>query len=458
MTKLWVNWAGDQRCTPARLCAPRDHTELAAELARASEDGHRVRVAGSGHSFTDTCLTDGVLLDLSRMNRALDVDREAGLARVQAGMTLAALNSRLDEHGLAFPNLGDIDVQTIAGATATATHGTGGRLPNISAALHAVELMTADGRIVELTEETDAQAWRAARVGLGALGVVTAFTLRLVPSFVLEGIERPVPVEELLTDLDTYIDGNDHFEFYMFAHSPIAMTKRNNRVDLAPAPRPESVDWFADILLSNHVFDGLCRLARRRPSLIPWIQRGAAYAGSYRRQVDRSYRVFTSPRLFRFTEMEYAIPREDSVAAISEIKETAKRFDSPMPIEVRWVAGDDAFLSPRAAGRPAISRCTSTRGWTTSRSSALARRSSTGTTGGRTGANATIRRRRPCVVVTPNGTVSRRFAGATTPPAGSPTTISTGYSARSQRPRMRSTSAGNAAPMGSRTTSVASES
>ncbi|WP_327150077.1 D-arabinono-1,4-lactone oxidase [Nocardia sp. NBC_01329] len=350
MTKLWVNWAGDQRCTPARLCAPRDHTELAAELARASEDGHRVRVAGSGHSFTDTCLTDGVLLDLSRMNRALDVDREAGLARVQAGMTLAALNSRLDEHGLAFPNLGDIDVQTIAGATATATHGTGGRLPNISAALHAVELMTADGRIVELTEETDAQAWRAARVGLGALGVVTAFTLRLVPSFVLEGIERPVPVEELLTDLDTYIDGNDHFEFYMFAHSPIAMTKRNNRVDLAPAPRPESVDWFADILLSNHVFDGLCRLARRRPSLIPWIQRGAAYAGSYRRQVDRSYRVFTSPRLFRFTEMEYAIPREDSVAAISEIKETAKRFDSPMPIEVRWVAGDDAFLSP-ASGR-----------------------------------------------------------------------------------------------------------
>lgn len=350
MTKLWVNWAGDQRCAPARLCAPRDHAELSAELGRAAEAGHRVRVAGSGHSFTDACLTDGVLLDLSRMNRVLDVDSATGLARVQAGTTLAALNARFDEYGLAFPNLGDIDVQTIAGATATGTHGTGGRLPNISAALHAVELMTADGRVVELTEENGPQAWRAARVGLGALGVVTAVTLRLVPAFVLEGVERPVPVEEVLADLDSYIDDNDHFEFYMFAHSPIAMTKRNNRVDLPAAPRPEVVDWFADILLSNHAFDTLCRLARRRPGLIPWIQRGAAYAGSYRRQVDRSYRVFTSPRLFRFTEMEYAIPREHSVAAIREIKETARRFDSPMPIEVRWVAGDDAFLSP-AGGR-----------------------------------------------------------------------------------------------------------
>lgn len=350
MTKSWVNWAGDQRCAPARLSAPRDHAELTGELARAAADGHRVRVAGSGHSFTDTCLTDGLLLDLSRMNRALEVDNATGRARVQAGTTLAALNTALDRHGLAFPNLGDIDVQTIAGATATGTHGTGGRLPNISAALHGVELVTADGRILELTEETNPEAWRAARVGLGALGVVTAFTLQLVPSFVLEGIERPVPVEEVLADLDSYIDGNDHFEFYMFAHSPIAMTKRNNRVDLPAAPRHETLDWFADILLSNHAFDALCRLSRRRPELIPWIQRGAAYAGSYRRQVDRSYRVFTSPRLFRFTEMEYAIPREYSAEAIREIKDTAKRFASPMPIEVRWVAGDDAFLSP-AVGR-----------------------------------------------------------------------------------------------------------
>ncbi|MBF6451985.1 D-arabinono-1,4-lactone oxidase [Nocardia cyriacigeorgica] len=350
MTNSWMNWAGDQKCAPASVAAPRNRNELADLVGRAADAGQQVRVAGSGHSFTDICLTDGLLLDLSRMNRVLDVDRDNGLARVEAGITLHAASPALHNHGLAFPNLGDIDAQTIAGATATATHGTGATLQNLSAAVHSVELMRPDGSVVELNEQSDPDGWRAARVNLGALGVITAMTLRLVPSFVLEGIERPVPVEEVLDDLDTYVEGNDHFEFYMFAHSPIAMTKRNNRVDLTEQPRPALVDWFADILMSNYTFDALCRLGRRQPRLVPWIHRGAAYAGSYRRQVDRSYRVFASPRLIRFTEMEYAIPREHSAEAIRAIKELSTRYDTPMPIEVRWVAPDDAFLSP-AGGR-----------------------------------------------------------------------------------------------------------
>ncbi|MBB5911972.1 L-gulonolactone oxidase [Nocardia transvalensis] len=350
MTNSWVNWAGDQQCAPAEIAVPESAGEVAGLLERAAVTGRIVRVAGAGHSFTDAALTDGLLLDLSKLDRILRVDREAGLVRVEAGATLNALSAALHPLGLAFPNLGDIDVQTIAGATATATHGTGAKLQNISAALHSVELMLADGSRVELNERTDPEGWRAARVSVGALGVVTAVTLELVPSFVLEGVERPVPVDEVLADLDDYVDGNEHFEFYMFAHSPLAMTKRNNRVALPEQPRGKAVDWFADILVTNHTFDALARLCRRRPQLIPWIQRGAAYAGSYRRQVDRSYRVFASPRLIRFTEMEYAIPREHSVAAIREIKELSRRFDTPMPIEVRWVAPDDAYLSP-AGGR-----------------------------------------------------------------------------------------------------------
>ncbi|WP_280235177.1 D-arabinono-1,4-lactone oxidase [Nocardia cyriacigeorgica] len=350
MTNSWVNWTGDQQCAPVAVEAPRNRAELADLLGRAADAGQQVRVAGSGHSFTDICLTDGLLLDLSRMNRVLDVDRTSGLARVEAGLTLNAASPALHNHGLAFPNLGDIDVQTIAGATATGTHGTGATLQNLSAAIHSVELMRPDGTLVELDEQSDPDGWRAARVNLGALGVITAMTLELVPSFVLEGIERPVPVEEVLDDLDTYVDGNDHFEFYMFAHSPLAMTKRNNRVDLIEQPRPQAVDWFADVLMSNYTFDALCKLGRWQPRLVPWIHRGAAYAGSYRRQVDRSYRVFASPRLFRFTEMEYAIPRAHSAEAIRAIKQLSTRFDTPMPIEVRWVAPDDAFLSP-AGGR-----------------------------------------------------------------------------------------------------------
>ncbi|WP_280335792.1 D-arabinono-1,4-lactone oxidase [Nocardia wallacei] len=350
MTNSWVNWAGDQQCAPAATAVPGSPEDVAELLRRAEAAGQTVRVAGAGHSFTDAVLTDGMLLNLSKLDRILHVDRAAGLARVEAGATLNALSAALHPLGLAFPNLGDIDVQTIAGATATATHGTGATLQNLSAALRSVELMLADGSRVELDEQSDPDGWRAARVHVGALGVVTAVTLELVPSFVLEGVERPVPVTDVLADLDEYIDGNEHFEFYMFAHSPLAMTKRNNRIELPEQPRGRAVDWFADILVSNHTFDALARLCRRRPQLIPWVQRGAAYAGSYRRQVDRSYRVFASPRLIRFTEMEYAIPREHSAPAIREIKELSQRFDTPMPIEVRWVAPDDAFLSP-AGGR-----------------------------------------------------------------------------------------------------------
>ncbi|WP_433201039.1 D-arabinono-1,4-lactone oxidase [Nocardia sp. CA-107356] len=350
MTNSWRNWAGDQQCTPAAIATPRNTEELAAIIGRAATTGQTVRVAGAGHSFTEAVLTDGILLNLAEMNRILTVDRETGRVRVEAGITLNAASTALHPLGLAFPNLGDIDVQTIAGATATATHGTGATLQNLSAALQSIELVLADGSRVEVNEQTDPDGWRAARVSVGALGVVSAVTLQLVPSFVLEGIERPVPVEEVLADLDAHIDGNEHFEFYLFGHSPLAMTKRNNPVDLPEQPRGKAADWFADILMSNYAFDALCRLGKRRPGLVPWIHRGAAYAGSYRRQVDRSYRVFASPRLIRFTEMEYAIPREHSVAAIREIKELSAKFDTPMPIEVRWVAPDNAFLSP-AGGR-----------------------------------------------------------------------------------------------------------
>lgn len=350
MTNSWVNWAGEQRCAPAVIAAPRSLDDLAAVLERAETDGHVVRAVGSGHSFTDTALTDGVLVRMSNLDRVLHVDRGSGLVRVEGGATIHELNDTLHRLGLAFPNLGDIDVQSITGATATATHGTGGKFQNISAALHSVEVMLADGNVVELDEQTDPDGWRAARVSLGALGIVTAVTLQLVPSFVLEGIERPVPFDDVLADLDEYVDGNDHFEFYMFAHSPTAMTKRNNRVELPEQPRAKVVDWFADVFVNNYFAGAAMQLCRRRPQLIPAFHRTAAYAASYRRQVERSYRVFASPRLFRFTESEYAVPREHAVEVIREIKEIGTRFDVPMPTEVRFVAPDDAFLSP-AGGR-----------------------------------------------------------------------------------------------------------
>lgn len=348
----WTNFAGDQSCRPAAIERPASQAEVAAAIGRARAAGQRLRVAGGGHSFTDAVLTDGMLLSLERMDRVLDVDRSSGLVRAQAGITLGALGDAMHAHGLAFPNLGDIDVQSIAGATGTGTHGTGIALPNLSAGLHSIELTLADGGTREVSAASDPDAWRAARVSIGALGVVTAVTMQAVPAFTLHAHDTPAPIAQTLDDLDALVDGNDHFGFFTFPHSPLAMTKTWNRTDAAPRPRSRLGDWFHDIVLTNYAYWAVCRLGRARPRLIPALNRACSRLSGTTTYVDRSHRVFTTPRRVPITEMEYAIPREHAAEAVRRVRALAEepRFDVPVPLEVRFVAPDDAFLSP-AGGR-----------------------------------------------------------------------------------------------------------
>jgi L-gulonolactone oxidase len=348
----WRNWAGDQACRPAATEHPANAAEVAEAIGRARAAGRGVRVAGAGHSFTDAVLTDGTLLTLDRMRRVLDVDRSSGLVRVEAGISLRELSEALWAQGLALENLGDVDAQSVAGATATGTHGTGSRLRNLSAALHEVELVTADGASARLSEAGAADAWRAARVSVGALGVVTAVTVKAVPPFTLEGIDSTAPLDETLGRLDELAAGAEHFEFYVFPHSPLALTRTNRRVDRPPEPPGRARAWVDDVLLRNHVFGLACAAGRRAPRLIPHLNRLLARASGTTRRVDRSYRVFASPRLVRFTEMEYALPRARVAEALRAVLAVAERpgFAVPFPIEVRFVAPDDALLSP-AGGR-----------------------------------------------------------------------------------------------------------
>ena len=348
----WTNFAGDQSCEPASFERPAGTAQVAAAIGRAAEAGRTVRVAGAGHSFSEAVLTDGTLLSLERMDRVLDVDRGSGLVRVEAGITLGALSEALWDAGLAFENLGDIDVQSLAGAAATGTHGTGAGLGNISTGLHSLELTLADGSVLEVGEDSDPDAWRASRVAIGALGVVTAATLQAVPAFTLESVEATVPIAETLAALDELVDGNDHFGFFTFPHSDLAMTKTSNRIDAAPRPRPRPLEWFDEVLMTNYAYWGICALGRARPGMIPTLNRLCSRLSGSSRVRDRSYRVFRTPRRVPITEMEFAIPRDragEAVAAVREIAESA-RFDVPVPIEVRFVAADDAFLSP-ANGR-----------------------------------------------------------------------------------------------------------
>jgi FAD-linked oxidoreductase len=348
----WRNWAGDQACRPAAIEHPASAAEVAEAIERARVAGRTVRVAGAGHSFTDTALTDGTLLQLDRMRRVLEIDSTSGLARVEAGISLRELSEALWAHGLALENLGDIDVQSIAGATATGTHGTGSRLRNLSAGLREVELVAADGTQLRVSEDDDPDAWRAARVSVGALGVVTAVTLQTAPAFTLEGVDSTAPLDDVLETIDELADSSEHFEFYVFPHSPLALTRTNTKVERAPEPPSRARAWADDVLLRNHIFGLACAAGRRAPRLIPQINRLLARASGTTRRVDRSYRIFASPRLVRFTEMEYALPRERAAEAVRAVLAAAERSDFavPFPIEVRFVAPDDAFLSP-AGGR-----------------------------------------------------------------------------------------------------------
>jgi L-gulonolactone oxidase len=348
----WRNWAGDEGCRPRAIVHPGSIEEIAAAVGRAEREGLRVRVAGAGHSFSDIACSDGLLIVLDRFQGVLDVDRESGLVRVQGGTTIALLNACLAEHGLALENLGDIDVQSIAGAISTATHGTGARLRNIPSQVVELTLVLADGSTLVCSQERDPETFRAARVGLGALGVVVEVTLRCVPAFTLCGVDAPAPLQETLERFEELALANEHFEFFVFPHCDVALTRTNNRTEEPPRPRGKVAEYADDVLLTNYAFELFCRIGRRLPSRIPEINRLVTRLAGSSKRIDRSDRIFASPRLVRFTEMEYALPREHTTEAVRRVMEMLEErgFAVPFPIEVRTVAPDDALLST-AAGR-----------------------------------------------------------------------------------------------------------
>jgi L-gulonolactone oxidase len=328
---------------------PRGDEEIARALADAARDGLAVKCAGTGHSFTDIACTDGVQLMLQRHTRLLDVDAEAKTVTLEAGMTLAALADELANHGLAQQNLGDIGYQTVAGAIATATHGTGAGFGTLSTQVRSLELVTASGDMVRCD---DGDLLRAGRVSLGALGVISRVTLQCEPAFNLHAVEQPEKLDDVLVSFEDRVAGNEHFEFYWFPHTDVCMTKENNRTTAPPRPKSHAKTWFDDVFIANRMFGMACRLGRRYPRAVPRIARLAGVLLSKTEEVDRSDRVFITPRTVRFSEMEYSIPRQAAPQAVRAVKDLIQRerLIVSFPIEVRAVAPDDAFLSP-AYGR-----------------------------------------------------------------------------------------------------------
>jgi L-gulono-1,4-lactone dehydrogenase len=343
----WRNWSGDQRCSPTEVVRPHDRDALATAIVVAAEAGRTVSVVGSGHSFTEAAMTDGTMIDVAELSGVIDADPNEGLVKVGAGTVLAALNEELHRLGLAMENLGDIDRQTVAGAISTGTHGTGAKLRNISAQVEAVEMVTAGGGVREL-DGTEADLLRAARVSIGALGAISAVTLRCVPSFVLERIDSPQPREEVLDSFEQRADAHDHFELFTFPYADSALVLERNRVDGPPRPRGSVAAYLNDTVIENWALEALSAAGRLVPAAIPRLSRFAAALASGGKTVDRSDRVFASERRVRFTEMEYGVPREHGPEAARRVIEWVRsnRYPVFFPIEMRVAASDDALISP----------------------------------------------------------------------------------------------------------------
>ena len=350
----WSNWAGNQRSQPVRIERPSSESEVVEIVLRAVAEHLRVKVVGSGHSFTGIAVPDEVMIDLAQMNRVVNVDHVGGVITVQAGIVLSDLNAYLESHKLSMPNLGDVTYQTLAGAVSTSTHGTGLERTGLAAQIRAFKLVTASGEVLTCDPVHNAEIFHCGRVSLGALGVITEVTLNVVPAFNLRAVEQPMRISHVLDNFAQLIQENDFFEFYWVPHTKWALTKVNNvSMDAIDSPG-RFATWYNKMFMENYAFGLLCRFGRLFPKLIPKLATILPSSGRVE-YVNVSHRIFSSKRLVKFYEMEYSITLDSLVPALREVMQMVedRGFLISFPVEVRCTGSDDIPLSTSTGRRSA---------------------------------------------------------------------------------------------------------
>jgi L-gulonolactone oxidase len=345
------NWAGNQRCQPLCVHNLSSEDEISDVLRRASHAKVSCKVVGAGHSFSDVACTDGYMLRLDGLRRLIRVDRDAKLVTVQAGMRLRTLNAALARHGLALGNLGSVSEQTVGGAIATGTHGTGIRLGSLSTLVRNVRLVKADGSVLDLSR-TDGDVFEAARLHLGCLGVVTQVTLRCEPAFCLREKVFSVRFDDVLETIPSLVDRYDHVKLWWLPHTDEVQVITMRRVPHEASGRGHDtrvrVAGVLDTVVNRGVFAGLLRVGAWAPSAVPAINRGVGRLFLRPRQrTDRSDRILTLPMPPKHREMEYGIPCEVASLALRRLRDLVRglRIAVDFVVEVRFVAHDTILLS-----------------------------------------------------------------------------------------------------------------
>ncbi len=351
----WQNWARTERVRPTTVEYPSTIEAVRRSVRAAAARGRPIKAVGTGHSFTGIAVAPGTLLEMTELSGLVSVERDRQRARLLAGTRLHRIPALLAPYGLAMANLGDIDRQSISGAISTGTHGTGSRFGGIATQVVAATLVTADGELLTMSEDENAELLPAVALGLGALGILVDVTIQCVPAFVLEAVERPEPLDSVVDDVVSRADAVDHFEFYWFPHTDTALTKTNTRLPAGSPTKPLSAASrrVDDVLVGNVVHQSVCSAGRAAPGLVPGINRLSAKVWGDRTFSDASHRVFATSRGVRFREMEYAVPLDRLASAFRGVQRVIDEhgWRIEFPIEVRTAAADDLWLST-ASGRP----------------------------------------------------------------------------------------------------------
>ncbi len=343
----WSNWSGSVKSRPAEVIKPQNLDDLLQLVRNYSRTNRHIRVVGAGHSFVPLVETDDALISLDNMQGIETIDTKAGTASVWGGTRLKTLGNALFEHGLAQENLGDIDSQSISGAISTGTHGTGARFGTLSTRVEGLTLVTAAGEILECSPEHNSDIFKAAQVSLGTLGVIAKVKLRVVPAKRMHYQGMRKKLSDCLTNLEQYKQENSHFEFFWFPYTDGVQAKFLNETS---EPVSKSSFWgnVNSIVLENGVYWLLSEACRLFPRFSKTTCHISAQSIANIDVTNYSHRLFTTPRLVRFQEMEYNIPAQHIKSVLNEIRQCIEQhqFNVHFPIECRFVHADDIWLSP----------------------------------------------------------------------------------------------------------------
>ena len=344
--RTWTNWSQTFQCQPQQILYPASIEEVCTLVKEAAAVQKKIRVVGAGHSFTNLVQTDDWLVSLDLLSGIENIDEGNGTATVLGGTRLYEIGNELGRLGYSQENLGDINVQSIAGALSTGTHGTGKNFGIIATQVVELTLVTAAGEILIVSKKENASYFHACLVSLGSLGIIVKVVINIIKSPVYDYISEKISYSQLVENLDHYINTNRHFEFFLFPYSDLIQIKT---MDLSVnKPQSLTLHHWKNLILENYLFFILSEACRIFPKSSKFISRLSAKAVGSTSISAHSYQLFATPRKVIFREIEYFIPLQSMKPAIQEIRDCieVKKYHVHFPLECRTVKADDIWLSP----------------------------------------------------------------------------------------------------------------